>query len=54
MRSTPATSGPADGKEGGTAGPPTLFIRTNPARVAEEHNESRTIQEGGMIGPARV
>jgi hypothetical protein len=39
-------SGPTDGKEGGTAGPLTLSIRINPARVADEHDKSRTIQEG--------
>jgi hypothetical protein len=42
----PARSGPTDGKEGGTVGPLTLLVRTDPARVAYEHKKSRTIQEG--------
>ena len=39
-------------RRGETAGPLTLFIRMNPARVAKEHDKSRTLQEEGMIGPA--
>ena len=31
IRSTLATSGPTDGKEGGTAGPPTLFNTHRPS-----------------------
>src|SRR5918992_5549622 len=30
------------------------IVRTDPAQVAEEQEKSRTIQEGGLIGPARV